>query len=118
MPKGSYKTVYKVLQNVWDCHLHGVEYTTLETVHKSVAIIIHNPPMIEVGSVAEQIVVDAVEDHIGYTGTMHLVNSHIKGVDLDTTHVGRSSIKTVVDRLKSFKDWSDQNRFSTHQFNC
>ena len=97
LTKGSYKTVHKVLQAVWTCHLNGVEYVGDSA---QVGCDPHNKPLIQPGSVEEQIVADAVEDNIGFTGTMHLVNSHIKGVDLDATHVGRSSIKTVVDRLR------------------
>ena len=52
------------------------------------------------GSVEEQIIADSVEDNVGFTGTMELVNSHIKAVDMGATHVGRSVIKTVVDRLR------------------
>ena len=96
IPIGSYKTVLKVLQDVWSCHVRGEEYVGDS---RQVGCDPHNTPIIKPGSVEEQIVADAVEDNVGYTGVMHLVNSHIKAVDMDSPHVGRSSIKTVVDRL-------------------
>ena len=52
------------------------------------------------GSVEEQIVADVVEDNVGFTDTMELVNHHIKAVDMGATHVGHSAIKTVVERLR------------------
>ena len=97
MPKGSYGTVHKVLQDAWDCHVHDVEYVGNS---RQVGCDPHRQPVIKPGSVEEQIVADAVEDHVGYTGAMELVNSHIKAVDMTSPHVGRSSIKTVVDRLR------------------
>ena len=97
MSKGSYKTVLKVLQTVWRCHVDGVEYTGDS---RQVGCSPRHQPMIKPGSVEEQIVADAVEDNVGFTGAMELVNSHIKAVDISATHVGRSAIKTVVDRLR------------------
>ena len=96
MSRGSYNTVLKVLQDVWQCHVDNVEYTGDS---RQVGCAPRHQSMIQPGSVEEQIVADAVEDNVGFTGTMELVNSHIKAVDIDAEHVGRSSIKTVVDRL-------------------
>ena len=97
MPKGSYKTVFKVLEDVWVCHGLAIEY---DGDSRQVGCDPHNKPIIMPGSVAEQIVADSVEDNVSYTNTMHLVNSHIKAVHMGDTHVGRSSIKTAVDRLR------------------
>ena len=97
MSKGSYKTVRKVLEDVWDCHINDVKYVGTS---RQVGCAPHHQPMILPGSVEEQIVADAVEGNVGFTGAMHLVNSHIKAVDVTSPHVGRSSIKTVVDRLR------------------
>ena len=97
MSRGSYKTVKKTLKQIWQCHSDGVEYTGDSL---QVGCAPHNPPMIKRGSIEEQIVADAVEDNVGYTATMFLVNSHIKAVDVGSPHVGRSAVKTAVDRLK------------------
>lgn len=97
LPHGSYGVIHKVLDSVWCHHLMDMEYTGDSW---QVGCKPHHQPMIQPGSVEEQIVADAVEDNLGFTGTMHLVNSHIKAVDASATHVGRSSIKTVVDRLR------------------
>ena len=65
MVKGSYGTVRKVLEDVWSCHLRGEEY---KGDSRQVGCDPHNAPMIKPGSVEEQIVADAVEDNIGFTG--------------------------------------------------
>ena len=65
MVKGSYGTVRKVLEDVWSCHLRGEEY---KGDSRQVGCDPHNAPMIKSGSVEEQIVADAVEDNIGFTG--------------------------------------------------
>ena len=97
MSRGSYKTVVKVFEDIWSCHVTDVEYVGDS---RQVGCIPHHDPMIKPGSVEEQIVTDTVEDNVGFTGSIQLVNSHIKAVDLNSPHVGRSAIKTVVDRLQ------------------
>ena len=80
MPRGSYKTILKVLQDIWQCHVDAVEYTGNS---RQVGCQPRHQPMIQSGSVEEQIVGDAVEDNIGFTATMELVNSHVKVVSIN-----------------------------------
>ena len=96
LPKGSTGTVRKVLEDAWELHKHGIEYNgeNRQSVKPS-----HNSPMIPSGSATEQLVSDCVEQHISYSRTCEIVNSTIKALNPEDKHVGRSSIKTVVDRL-------------------
>ena len=66
LSRGSYKTVKKVLEDVWECHVNDVEYVGDS---RQVGCEPHNETMIKRGSVEEQIVADAVEDNVGYQGT-------------------------------------------------
>ena len=52
----------------------------LETAVKLAVKQPHHEPIIKPGSIEEQIVADTVEDNVGFTGAMNLVNSHIKAV--------------------------------------
>ena len=98
MDRGAYRVVRRVLEDAWKCHVRGEDYVGDS---RQIGCQPHHAPVIAPGSVEEQIVADAVEDHVGYTATMHLVNSHIKAIDTDREHVGRSAIKTAVDRMPS-----------------
>ena len=96
LKKGSNNMVHKVLRAAWSCQQRGVPYVDNSA---QVGSRPHHAPLIQPGSVEEQLVADAVEDNVSYKNTVDIVNGHIKAVNPNAEHVTINSVKSCVDRL-------------------
>lgn len=96
IPTGSYNTIKKVLEDAWDLHLQGKQYTGT---HRSTGKTSNNKPLIAPGSTDEQLVADLIEDGCSIEDTTEYVNIARKADNPNKVHVGESAVRTVILRL-------------------